>query len=439
MARASKPATQSAPYVFTMDDLELIRENPHILGHIVGYNKLKPIHSNWIKYIWTSKKSQAIMAHRGSYKSTAITCVGTVWYLLFNPNARVAIVRKTYGDSADAVSTIAKIFENPMIRELFRFAHGIYPEFTKRREGMLTMAFKETSTPEGSVNGFGLSSPFTGRHFDFILCDDISTLKDRLSKAERQHTMDIWRELSTNVIDRGKPCSYVGTPWAKDGVESIIPRPKKFSIHECDLITEEELAQIRATTTPSLFAANYELEFVAEDDALFKDPRYDKWQSTGISRVYAHVDAAYGGDDFTAVTIGATRADGTIQMIGFTFHGAISEEIDEIAEIMKRYKVKKVYVEKQSDRGWTASMLKDRRFSVEEYDENVKKQHKIATYLYECWPRIVWDIETDDDFMEQVVDWTALSKGHDDGPDSAASLCRAKFSKKGFMANRYSW
>jgi hypothetical protein len=427
----------NSPY--NLEYLNIIRDHPHVIGWIVGKERLKEIHSDWIKYIWITKKSRALWAHRGSYKSTAIVIIGTVWYLLFNPEARICIVRKTYADAADAINTIIKIMETPLIRELFLFAHGEYPEFTKKKEGAISFSFKKRATPEGSVTGFGLASPFTGRHFDIIICDDISTVKDRLSKAEREFTKTIWRELVTNVIDRGKPCCYVGTPWAKEGVESIIPEPKKFSIKECDVMTDEEVEVARASTTPSLFAANYMLEFTNDDDALFKDPVFDSWQSKEIGMVVAHVDAAYGGDDYIAVTIGAERKnkDNRVQMVGFTYHGAISEWVDQIADVFRTYKVRKIFVEKQSDRGWTADMFRKRGFTVSEYDENMKKEHKIATFLYEVWPRIVWSPESDDTYMSQIADWTALTRGHDDAPDSASCLCRSRFSVKGYRYGRW--
>jgi hypothetical protein len=418
--------------------LDLIAKQPHIIGWIAGRDKLTPLHSEWIKYIWTSGKSVSLMAHRGSYKSTAIVVIGAVWYMLFNPDIRIAVVRKTYADAVDATATIAKIMEMPEIRELFRFAHGEYPEFTRRREGTISFNFKKTVTPEGSVTAYGLNSPLTGRHFDFILCDDISTLKDRLYRAEREYTMNIWRELSTNIIDRGHACCYIGTPWSPQGVESIIPPPKKYSIHDCNLISLQELEQIRATTTPSLFAANYELEFRADDDALFKDPIYSKWQAEEIETVRAQIDAAYGMGDTCALTISARRKNtGIIQMAGFTSKLSIAEWMPKVAELCRLYKVRKVYVEKQSDRGWTASMLKKEKLNVCEYSEDTKKQHKISTFLYEIWPSIEWAPESDDEYMEQIVDWTAEAKTLDDAPDSAASLCRACFSKRGMHSERW--
>lgn len=424
----------------TFDHLKLLRDQPHLLGLLCGYKDLTPLHSEWIKYIWTSGRSVALNAHRGSFKSTSIKTVGSVWYMLFNPNDRIFIVQKTYADAADAVATIAKVMEIPEIREIFKFAHGEYPEFTVRREGKLEFSFKKTKTGEGNITGFGLSSPFTGRHCDFLLADDISTLKDRLSKAEREFTKMIWRELAANIIDRGKPCCYIGTPWHRDGVESIIPKPLKFSINECNLITPEQLERIRAETTPALFAANYLLEFTSDDEALFKDPNWGEWEYANTETPIAHIDAAYGGDDYCALTIGARRVvSRKIQAVGFTYHGNVKDWIPTVDEILRRYKVKKVFCEKQSDRGYTASLLRHQGFSVHEYDESLNKQHKIGSYLYESWRDIIWSNETDDVYMSQIVDWTPKTKEHDDAPDSAACLMRARFSKKGSNLERWKW
>ena len=35
-------------------DPGLIKEYPHLLGHKLGYTKLEPIHSKWIRDIWFS-------------------------------------------------------------------------------------------------------------------------------------------------------------------------------------------------------------------------------------------------------------------------------------------------------------------------------------------------------------------------------------------------
>ncbi len=444
----TRPPVSLEHSYYTPEHLALIKEQPHILGHIAGREKLTERHSQWIKHIWTGSRRPALIAHRGSFKSTAIGVIGSVWHLLFHPEDRIFIVRKTFQDACDTVSTIAKVMAQQEIRELFLYAHGEYPEFTMNREGKVSFTFKKSKTPEPSVMAFGINSPFTGRHADFILCDDISTLNDRLSKAEREYTKQVWMEISTNIIDRGKTCAYIGTPWHPDGVESLVlfneDGKLRNGVLSCDvyqsgLISHNELMDIKASTIPSLFAANYELKFVAAEDAMFANPTWGKWNKELVTGVRCHVDAAYGAGDSNALTIIGNLPNGKLMAVGFEFSGHIKDWIDTIAERMAFYNARKIYVEKQSDRGMTAGLLRHAGLTVVEYDENTNKQNKIGAYLGEAWPRMIWADDTDKKYMVQITEWTSLTKEHDDCPDSASSLVRACFSVKGANSQRWQW
>lgn len=427
-----------SPSLYTADHLRLIREQPHIISWILGKMEHSEIHSEWIKYIWTSGKSVALNAHRGSFKSTAIVYIGAIWYMLFNPEVRICLVRKTYDDAAKGLEAIAQMMSSPEIQELFYFAHGEYPKFTKRREGQLDFSFRLSKTPEGSLTALGLKSPFTGKHFDFIICDDISTVRDKYSRAEREFTKTMWRELATNIIDPGKPCCYIGTPWHRDGVESIIPTPRKYSIHDVDILTPEQIEDKKASCTPAEWAANYLLTWMPDEGMLFRDPQTDaEWHDKGIESVRAHIDSAYGGKDSCAVTIAAKRTNGQIQVYGAIFPGNIKDWVDVICEKFRAYKVRKMYCEKQSDRGYTGMLFRAKGINVCEYDENLNKQHKIATHLYAIWPAVVFTENTDPAYLGQIVDWTHETKDLDDAPDSLASLARQCYSKSGSRAERW--
>lgn len=416
-----------------------IKNNPHYLGYIAGKTKLTSLHSEWIKYIWETTAFRSLQAHRGSYKSTAVVVIGVIWWLLFHPDDRIAIVRKTFTDAADAVSTIAKIMADTKIREIFKIVHREYPEFVTRRKEKIEFSFKKTRTNEGSVEAFGLDAAFTGRHFDRVILDDVITQKDRVSRAERERTKQIIYEIQTNVIDPGKPVSYVGTPWHKDDAWTICPKPAKYSIYDCDILFEEDLAKLKKLTTPSLFAANYLLVHMADDKMLFSDPQWGEWQTHGIERVFAQVDAAYDGDHYCALTIMARRWDGKIQAVGFAYPGNIKTWAEEASDIMRRYRVKKLFNETNPDKGYTADLFRRFGVVVEEYDENMNKHAKIGTYLFEAWPDLIWTPETDYVYMSMITDYME-GQDLDDAPDSAASLCRQKYSKRGAArSGRYEW
>lgn len=440
--RPSSRSSSPVSHDFGYDDnkLKQIYEYPHILGHIAGKTKLTKVHSAFIRYIWTATKPRAMMCHRGSFKSTSVSEIGIVWFLLFHPNARICLVRKTYTDAAQTIEAIAKIFDLPEIRELFFFAHGEYPEFTVRKEGQLSFSFKKTITVQPSITGFGVNSQIIGQHFDRILCDDISTRKDRLFRAERENTKAVWRELSTNVVDRDGCIMYIGTPWAPDGVESILPQPiLKFTIEDVGLISEEQLEKIRSSTIPSEFAANYLLEFISNEDAPYSDldEKHTNWQSTQIESVRAVLDAAYGGEDSCALTIMAKRFTGEIQVAGFSYQGSIADWLDTVVSLCKKYKVKKIAVEHQGDKGWTASMLRARGLIVEEFQETMQKDNKIATFISEVWKYLLFDNDSDLEYLAQVQDWMPGVRGHDDAPDSLSCCIRRWYSKQAAHDSRW--
>jgi hypothetical protein len=419
--------------------LNTVVNYPHILGNIAGKDKLTALHSEWIKYIWDTDKDKALQAHRGSYKSTAVGAVGAVRWLLLHPDDRIAIVRKTFTDAADTVATIAKIMADPKIREIFRIAHREFPEFTVRRKEKIEFTFKKTKTNEGSVEAFGLDAAFTGRHFDRMLLDDVVTQKDRQSRAERERTKQIIYEIQTNIIDPGKPVSFIGTPWHAEDAWKVCPKPVKYSILDCNILSEEDIEEKRRKTTQSLFAANYLLEHVSDEGALFSNPTWGEWQNTGIETVYAHIDAAYDGDHFCALTIMAKRWDAKIQAIGFVYPGNIKEWAPEAVSIMRKYKVKKLYNESNPDKGYTADLFRILGMMVETYDENMNKHVKISTYLFEIWPDIVWAKETEEEYMAMIIDYME-GQTPDDSADSVASLCRQKYSKRGdARLSRYTW
>jgi hypothetical protein len=430
---------------YTWDHVSAIKEQPHLLGHLVGKNLLSDVHSDWIHYIWSKHRERSLQAHRGSYKSTGVGIIGPIYWWLFNPNDRIFYIRKAFTDSMNIVQTIASLMDTPEIADLFKFVHGVFTFASKstyiRRKELIKFSFKTTETPEGSINPAGLDAGFTGKHGDFFLLDDFITLKDRVSKAERENTVQIVREIATNVVDPGKPVRYMGTPWHKKDAWTICPKPLKFSVYDLDILPKEEVEQKRKKTTPSLFAANYELKHVSDDDALFKDPVWGEWKTSGIEMPRAHLDAAFDGDHFCALTLMARRHDGHVQAKGYTYPGNVKTWIAEgsVSGILRRNNCKTIYVEENPDKGFVADLLKEEGFTVKKYNESIKKSVKISTYLYEMWKEIIWDESTDGEYMNQILDWRE-GQEPDDSPDSASSLIRWCYSKRGaHRSERWTW
>jgi hypothetical protein len=200
----------------------LIWEKPRLLGRLLGFDKLLPLHDKWIKEVWDTKGSHALMAFRGSYKTTSIVLVGIIRYLLFHPNARILLIRKTYTEAEKCIKAISSAFNNPLLQYLFMEIHEQFPKKIIDGNGRLSFNFKPAGTPESSLTAYGIRNSITGVHADVIIADDIIGLEDRTSRAERESVKEHIRELAANIIDPGALTIWLGTKWAQgDGWDVI--------------------------------------------------------------------------------------------------------------------------------------------------------------------------------------------------------------------------
>jgi hypothetical protein len=416
------------------ENLRIAVLQPHKIGWLLGYDKLLPLHSRWIHYIWESNENKALMAFRGSYKTTSIMTVGAIRWMLFHPDDRILLTRKSFTATSEVVRSIAQAMEMTEIAELFKQAHGRYPRAKVNREGNLTYNFKSTISPEGNISGKGINQDLTGHHYDKIINDDIITIHDRVSKAERERTNIVIREIATNIINPGKGAGWIGTPWhRKDGWRIIrsFTRIAQYSVDKYNFLGADVIEKKKRTTTPSQFAANYRLKLEKDESLLFYDPVYSKgWDFTIRSNVMAHVDAAYDGDCYCALTVAAQISgygnDRYYQAVGFCFEGHISDWYDEIVRICKKYNVMCLYEEINADKGMSVRDLSTKGLKVQGYSEGQNKHLKISTCLYKVWRNVIWAPETDDEYMAQILDYKEGSKP-DDAPDSGASLFREAF------------
>lgn len=418
-------------YEINEEFLELVIDQPHYLGWLMGKDKLTPLHSEWIKYCWDSNKPRALQSFRGGYKSTAIDVVGIVRNFLVNPNDRVALIRKSYQDSCTIVAAVKQGMELPQIKKLFEVAHGFTPKAIMAKEGKLRYNFKSTITPEVSLTAHGLESSLTGMHYDKIVCDDIITLKDRISRAEREKTKEMINEIATNIIDPGKGSIWIGTPWHRDDGWNEINKFADIAMYplsKFNFLGEKAAEQKKRTTTPFLYAANYELEIRKDESALFTEPNtLEGWNYT--KRSFAHVDAAFDGDHYCAMTILSPVDDNDpyvaqkLQGIGFTYPGNVKAWVKEIARYYKKYKCQYIYCETNPDKGYLAQQLQKEGLRVKTYAESENKHIKISTNLYEYWDKIYWSEDTDPEYLNQILDYREGSEP-DDAPDSCSSLIR---------------
>ena len=136
----------------------------------------------------------------------------------------------------------------------------------------------------------------------------------------------------------------------------------------------------------------------------------------------AHIDAAYGGEDATALTLGMRRGD-TLYLYGRLWRAHVDSVLGEALDLCRRYMCEPVFTEMNADKGYLSREIRRRGFSARGYHEKLNKYVKISAYLRKWWKNIRFLSGTDKSYLAQIMSYTERA-AHDDAPDSAACAAR---------------
>lgn len=404
--------------------IKILEFRPVEFGHLLGFTKLTELHNGWIIHMISDKKDETLQGHRGSYKTTCVS-IAIAILMVLHPAYRIAFIRKTDDDVKEIIKQVKKILTSQQMALFTEAIYGIPVQLTEDNAVALTTNLTDDIKGTSQLTGFGTGSSVTGKHFDIIFTDDIVNLKDRASRAERERTKLFYQELK-NLLNRGGWMKNSGTPWHKDDAFSLMPPPQRFDCYSTGLISPEELEDIRSSMTRSLFAANYELRHVAAEDVLFTEPVKNA-DPAKAEQGLCHVDAAYGGEDYTAFTI-MKRDNGKYYIFGKLWHKHVDDCLSDIIRLRETFLCGKIHMEDNGDKGYLAKDLKRRGERVAPYHESMNKYLKISTYLKKIWKDAVFVEGTDDEYIDQICDYNENAE-HDDAPDSCASLARLLWRK----------
>lgn len=405
--------------------ISILTKIPYKYGQAVGFTKLEQLHNEWLLDMIFGEDDETLQAHRGSYKTTCDSVAFAVIMILY-PNDKTLFMRKTDNDIKEVITQTARIMRHPVTLQIVKAIWGVDLRFVKASATDITTNL--TNDPRGTaqLTGMGVGGSLTGKHFDRIFTDDIVNVQDRISKAERERTKLIYQELR-NIVNRGGRIFNTGTPWHKDDCFQLMPNPKKFDYKRTGLISEQDIAEIKEAMLPSLFAANYELRHIAAEDVIFTNPVTGGDPAKVEQSNYCHIDAAYGGEDYTAFTICA-KHDGKYYVYGKLWRKHVDDCEDEIIKTRQRFNAGRIYCETNADKGYLAKDLRKHGERVIEYAETTNKFIKITSYLKAEWKNIVFVDGTDQEYIDQITDYNE-NADHDDAPDSLSSIIRVLWGK----------
>ena len=406
--------------------LEKLRDEPYLAGRKLGFKKLTPLHNTWIREMVFGTEDKTLQAHRGSYKTTCVS-VSLFLLIILKPNLRIKFFRKTDTGVKEIIRQVSMMLKTAFAKQLVQELWNVDLKLTT--DSAFEINTNLTNDPRGvsqlSASGFKASK--TGQHYDVIFTDDIVTIEDRVSKAEREATKTSYYELQ-NIINPDGRIFNSGTPWHKEDAFTIMPKPVKYDCYQTGLMTDCDIQDKKETLPPSLFAANYELRHIAAEDVIFDNPVMHGDPAKLQHSNYCHIDAAYGGEDFTAFTI-IKKTEGKYYVYGKLWQKHVDNCLSQIFFEKAKFNAGMIYCEENGDKGYLKKEIRRRGQQASSYWEDTNKYLKIVTYLKSEWRNIVFVEGTDQEYINQILDYNENAE-HDDAPDSLASIVRKLWSRK---------
>ncbi len=407
--------------------IDFLIHYPYKFARMIGFKKLNQLHNKWIIDMVTGKKDKTLQSARGTYKTTCVS-VALALIIILLPNKRTLFMRKTDNDIKEVIKQVQKILSDEHTQYFVQVIYGVQLKLTVQSATDVNTNLTTDIKGTNQLTGIGMGSSLTGKHYDRIFTDDIVNIQDRISKAERDRTKIIYQELQ-NIKNRDGRIYNTGTPWHVDDCFSIMPDAEKYDCYNEDvrqIISEEELADIKSKMLPSLFAANYELRHIASEEVIFVDPNMgadDKYVEQGL----VHIDAAYGGSDYTAFTI-CKKVDDKYYVFGKLWRKHVDDCMSEILSYKQKFNAGRIYNEDNADKGYLNKELRQKGELTMSYHESMNKFMKIVTYLKAVWPDVYFVSGTDQEYVDQICNYFEQAE-HDDAPDSLASIIRVLWRK----------
>jgi len=404
------------------DYIRVFKEEPARVGRMVGFPDLGRMHNDWMRQMLYGHDDMTLLAHRLSYKTS---CVAVVLAIIIGTMPRISslFMRKTDTDVKEIVRQVKKILENELFCYALMQIMEAPLEIVRATDTEIDTSYNDSPRGTSQLFAIGSGGSITGKHYDRIFTDDIVNLEDRKSRAERERIKLVYQEL-INVKSRAGRIINTGTPWHKeDAIATLMPNVKMYDCYHTGIMTPEKIEEKRRSMSPSLFAANYELKHIASEQALFTTPPTFFDDPSFLRDGRAHIDAAYGGEDYTAFTC-AKRDGDKLYMYGRIWQDHADRHLSECVERAKEYLCGPILCEDNGDKGFLAKeIIKQYGYKAVTYHEKENKYIKISTYLRKWWPNILWLKGTDPEYIDQILNYTEDAE-HDDAPDSASVLCR---------------
>lgn len=166
-----------------------------------------------------------ILAHIESGKTSSITVGRTLYEISHNPNLTGAVVSAKEELAQKPLRTMKTIIaESPEYRMVF-------PEVVPGDIWQATQFSVERDNPtirDPTMIALGVGSEFLGARFDWVICDDLLTLRNTRTAFQRNEVVDWFRAYVLGRVRRGGKIILVNTAWHEEDLIHRLARQRMW-------------------------------------------------------------------------------------------------------------------------------------------------------------------------------------------------------------------
>lgn len=373
-------------------------------------------------------------------KSQFASKIFPTWFLGRNPKRKIIVTSYNASLAEEFTRWQRNTCESDYFREVF-------PECQVTQD---SRAKDEWDTSlGGKVIGAGVGGGITGKGANLIIIDDpYKNFEEARSEAVQRM---IWEWYRSTLYTRRHPgCGVIviHTRWITNDLtdklieqDGLVTDGGAWNILKLPAIDEfgvplwperynlDELLSIRRAIGENFFQGGYQQQPNGNVERLFRDPIITEPPADMRLKILAYLDPAFGGGDYSALTVGASRSEprnGKDEDIIYILYGHIWQgQIDETYRRMERYykdyNIGTLWVESNQAQTAVASEMRRRGMYVREIKSINNKHLRIVNAVKVNWDNIRFSRRVDQDYLAQVLNYSELAK-HDDAPDSLAGL-----------------
>lgn len=375
-------------------------------------------------------------------KSQMVSRIFPIWYLGKHPARTVG----TASYSASVTDKLTRWQRDNMQRAEYK---QIFPDVLIRDDVRSKNEYQTTAG--GGGLGQGLRGSWTGTGLDLAIIDD--PYKDMQEAKSEIINEQIWETFFSVMMTRLSPKGaviVVHTRWLSDDLSGRLEKQGGWDILRLPAINEknealwparypiEILQEYRERMGETIFQALYQQTPIDVAERLFAGVTLEE-PPKGL-KLFAYLDPAFGGADFSALTIGGIdRYTGIIYIVeGYIWRSQIDVSYNKIEKYCKAANVQVLYLEANQSQRAMAVEFRRRNIIVKEVNNITNKHLRIVSNVKVNWKDIRFSKNVDPDYLKQILHYSEHS-AHDDAPDSLSGLVECLGVGKGDITNRYSF